>query len=119
MRWARGKDKVALLWEGEPGEVRRITYGELHGQVQRFANVLKGLGVKRGDRVAIYMGMSSGAGDCAAGVCADWRGAFGDLRRVCGAGDCGPRERLGVRGGGDAGVELPARRRGEAEGDCG
>jgi acetyl-CoA synthetase len=51
------RDKVALLWEGEPGEVRRITYGELHGQVQRFANVLKWLGVQRGDRVAIYMGM--------------------------------------------------------------
>ncbi len=52
------RDKVALLWEGEPGEVRRLTYAELHAQVQRFANVLKGLGVKRGDRVAIYMGMS-------------------------------------------------------------
>jgi acetyl-CoA synthetase len=51
------REKTALLWEGEPGEVRRITYGELHGLVQRFANVLKGLGVKRGDRVAIYMGM--------------------------------------------------------------
>src|SRR5450631_2925785 len=51
------KDKVALLWEGEPGEVRRITFGELNGLVQRFANVLKGLGIKRGDRVAIYMGM--------------------------------------------------------------
>ena len=51
------KDKVALLWEGEPGEVRKLTYGELHEQVQRFANVLKGLGVKSGDRVAIYMGM--------------------------------------------------------------
>jgi len=51
------RDKVALLWEGEPGEVRRVTYGELHAQVQRFANVLKGLAIKRGDRVAIYMGM--------------------------------------------------------------
>jgi len=51
------RDKVALLWEGEPGEVRKLTYGELHVQVQRFANVLKGLGIKRGDRVAIYMGM--------------------------------------------------------------
>ena len=51
------RDKVALLWEGEPGEVRRITYGELHGMVQRFANVLKNLGIRRGDRVAIYMGM--------------------------------------------------------------
>jgi acetyl-CoA synthetase len=52
------KDKVALLWEGEPGEVRRLTYGELHSQVQAFANVLKQtLGVRKGDRVAIYMGM--------------------------------------------------------------
>ena len=51
------KDKIALLWESEPGEVRRLTYGDLHEQVQRFANVLKGLGIKRGDRVAIYMGM--------------------------------------------------------------
>jgi acetyl-CoA synthetase len=51
------RDKVALLWEGEPGEVRKITYGELLGQVQQFANVLKAQGVKRGDRVAVYMGM--------------------------------------------------------------
>ena len=51
------RDKVALLWEGEPGEVRRITFGELHEQVQGFANVLKTLGVNKGDRVAIYMGM--------------------------------------------------------------
>ena len=51
------REKTALLWEGEPGEVRRISYGELHELVQRFANVLKGLGVQRGDRVAIYMGM--------------------------------------------------------------
>jgi acetyl-CoA synthetase len=64
-RHARGarKDKVALLWEGEPcvdgqaSEVRRLTFGELHEQVQRFANVLKSLGVKKGDRVAVYMGM--------------------------------------------------------------
>jgi acetyl-CoA synthetase len=51
------KDRIALLWEGEPGEVRRITYAQLHEQVQRFANVLKGIGVVKGDRVAIYMGM--------------------------------------------------------------
>ncbi|MBB5057499.1 acetyl-CoA synthetase [Granulicella aggregans] len=51
-------EKVAILWEGEPGEVRKITYAELHEQVQRFANVLKAQGVKKGDRVAIYMGMS-------------------------------------------------------------
>ena len=58
------RDKVALVWEGEPcgadgaAEVRRLTFGELHVQVQRFANVLKSLGVKKGDRVAVYMGMS-------------------------------------------------------------
>ena len=51
------RDKIALLWEGEPGEVRRLTYGDLHHQVQKFANVLKSLGVKKGDRVAVYMGM--------------------------------------------------------------
>ena len=58
-RHARGtrKDKVALLWESEPGEARRVTYGELHVQVQRFANALKSLGIRKGDRVAIYMGM--------------------------------------------------------------
>src|SRR6266704_1721679 len=50
--------RVALIWEGEPpGEVRRITYGELHTDVNRFANVMKSLGVKRGDRVAIYLPM--------------------------------------------------------------
>ncbi len=51
------RDKVALLWEGEPGEVRRITYGELHEQVQKLACVLQQLGIGKGDRVAIYMGM--------------------------------------------------------------
>ena len=50
-------EKTALLWEGEPGEVRSLTYAELHSEVQRFANVLKRLGVTKGDRVAIYMGV--------------------------------------------------------------
>src|SRR5580698_4575585 len=59
-RHAKGalKDKVALLWEGEPGDVRKLTYAELHVEVQKFANVLKSIGVKKGDRVAVYMGMS-------------------------------------------------------------
>ncbi|HET7789263.1 MAG TPA: acetate--CoA ligase [Gemmatimonadales bacterium] len=52
-----GRNKVALIWEGEPGEVRHITYGEMYAEVNRFANVLKTCGVKRGDRVAIYMPM--------------------------------------------------------------
>ena len=50
-------DKVAYYWEGEPGDERVITYQELGDQVNRFANGLKSLGVKKGDRVAIYMGM--------------------------------------------------------------
>jgi acetyl-CoA synthetase len=52
------RDKTAILWEGEPGEVRRLTFGELLTEVSRFANALKSLGVKKGDRVAIYMGMT-------------------------------------------------------------
>ncbi len=51
-------EKTAILWEGEPGEVRKLTFRELHGHVQRFANVLKDLGVKKGDPVAVYMGMT-------------------------------------------------------------
>jgi acetyl-CoA synthetase len=50
--------KTALIWEGEPGEIRRLTYAELHAEVQKFANALKALGIKKGDRVAIYMGMT-------------------------------------------------------------
>ena len=50
-------DRVAYHWEGEPGDTRTITYADLLAEVQRFANVLKGLGVDRGDRVAIYMPM--------------------------------------------------------------
>jgi acetyl-CoA synthetase len=49
--------KVAYHWEGEPGDARTITYADLLDQVGRFANVLKALGVQRGDRVAIYMPM--------------------------------------------------------------
>jgi len=50
-------ERVAFHWEGEPGDTRTITYAELLDEVQRFANVLKGLGVARGDRVNIYMPM--------------------------------------------------------------
>jgi acetyl-CoA synthetase len=50
-------DKVAIHFEGEPGDGRAITYAELLDEVQRFANVLKGLGVERGDRVNIYLPM--------------------------------------------------------------
>jgi acetyl-CoA synthetase len=52
------KNKAALIWESEPGEIRTLTYQQLHREVQKFANVLKALGVKKGDRIAIYMGMT-------------------------------------------------------------
>ena len=51
------KNNAAIIWESEPGEVRTLTYQQLHAEVQKFANVLKSLGIKSGDRVAIYMGM--------------------------------------------------------------
>jgi len=54
---AGGGDKVAYHWEGEPGEDRTITYAELLEEVCRFANALRSLGVGKGDRVAIYLGM--------------------------------------------------------------
>jgi acetyl-CoA synthetase len=54
---AGGGDKVAYFWEGEPGEQRTITYAQLLDAVCRFANGLRSLGVRKGDRVAIYLGM--------------------------------------------------------------
>jgi acetyl-CoA synthetase len=51
------RNKAAIIWEGEPGEVVTLTYQQLLLEVSKFANVLKSLGVQKGDRVAIYMGM--------------------------------------------------------------
>ncbi|NKE69501.1 acetate--CoA ligase [Candidatus Manganitrophus noduliformans] len=51
------KNKAAIIWEGEPGDSRVLTYQDLHREVSKFANVLKGQGVVKGDRVAIYMPM--------------------------------------------------------------
>src|SRR5213592_4642432 len=54
VRGAR-RNKAALIWEGEPGDRRTLTYFDLHRDVSQFANVLKSLGVKKGDRVALYL----------------------------------------------------------------
>jgi len=54
--WRR--NKAAIIWEGEPGEVRTFTYQQLLTEVSKFANVLKSLGIQKGDTVAIYMGMT-------------------------------------------------------------
>ncbi len=51
------KNKAALIWEGEPGDSRTLTYAQLHREVCQMANVMKQLGVKKGDRVGIYMPM--------------------------------------------------------------
>jgi acetyl-CoA synthetase len=51
------RNKAAIIWEGEPGEVQTLTYQQLLIEVCKFANVLKSLGVGKGDRIAIYMGM--------------------------------------------------------------
>src|SRR5213594_1273581 len=56
-RHARGarRNKAALIWEGEPGDRRTLTYFDLFRQVSAFSNVLKSLGLKKGDRIAIYL----------------------------------------------------------------
>ena len=56
-RHVRGprRNKAALIWEGEPGDVRTLTYFDLYREVSKFANVLKSLGIKKGDRIAIYL----------------------------------------------------------------
>ncbi len=51
------KNKAAIIWEGEPGDSRVITYAQLHREVCQFANALKQLGASKGDRIAIYMPM--------------------------------------------------------------
>ncbi len=51
------RNKAAIIWEGEPGDSRVLTFGMLQREVNRCANALKSLGVKKGDRVAIYLGM--------------------------------------------------------------
>ncbi|MEJ0099699.1 MAG: acetate--CoA ligase [Pseudomonadota bacterium] len=55
LQLATRRDAPALVFEAEGGEVRKLTYGELHAEVCRFANALRGLGVGKGDRVVIYM----------------------------------------------------------------
>src|SRR3974390_97636 len=51
------RTKAALVWEGEPGDRRTLPHRELYIEVNKFANVLKKLGIRRGDRVTIYLGM--------------------------------------------------------------
>ncbi|MCJ2669356.1 MAG: acetate--CoA ligase [Candidatus Thermoplasmatota archaeon] len=52
---AAQKDKLALIWEGEDGQIRKMTYGEMYSHANRLANALKGAGIGKGDTVGIYM----------------------------------------------------------------
>ncbi len=52
------RDKAAIIWEGEPGDSRTLTFADLDREVNRCANALKSVGVRKGDRVAVYMGMT-------------------------------------------------------------
>ena len=63
-KWLEGAtaQRTALVWEGEPGEVRRLSYAELHSEVCSFAGALRRLGVGRGDRVGVFMPLFSGYG---------------------------------------------------------
>ena len=81
VRTAR-RNKAAFIWEGEPGDRRTLTYFDLYRQVCQFANVLKSLGVKKGDRVALYLPLIPGAGDRDAGLRAHRRRALGRVRRL-------------------------------------
>jgi acetyl-CoA synthetase len=78
--WRR--NKAALIWEGEPGDQRTLTYQQLHTEVCKFANVLKRSGVEQGDRVALYMPLIPELAILDAGVRAHRRYSLGDLRRV-------------------------------------
>ena len=82
--WRR--NKAAIIWEGEPGDVRVLTYAQLHREVCRFANALQRLGVRKGDRVAIYMPMIPELADRDARLRAHRRAAQRRVRRLLGRG---------------------------------
>jgi len=91
-------DKVAIHFVGEPGDTRDITYSDLFSEVQRAANALENLGVRKGDRVAIYLPMIPGDRHHDAGLRADRRPALGRLRWLlrrtpCAPGSVTPRPR--------------------------
>ena len=112
--WRR--NKAAIIWEGEPGDTRTLTYGELHREVCKFANVLLGLGVAKGDRVALYMPMIPELAIAHARLHAHRRAALDRVRRLLGRGAARPHQRRGRQGGGHGRRRLPARRALRAQG---
>ena len=74
---------MAIIWQGEPeDEVKKITYAELQAEVCKFANVLKSLGIQKGDRVAIYMPMIPEAAVAMLGCARIGADSFRGVRRV-------------------------------------
>ena len=112
-------DRVAYHWEGEPeGERRTITYADLQRDVVRMANALKELGVGKGTKVAIYLGMIPELPVGDARLHAARGAAHGRLRRLLGRLALGSRERHGLRGADHAGRGVAPRfdRAAEADG---
>ena len=122
--WARTSNKAAIIWEGEPGDRRVLRYQDLLREVSKFANVLKGLGVKKGDVVAVYMPLVPELVIALLACARIGAPAHGDLRRIQrrvaigtdpglqGQGACHGRRRISPRQAGSAQGER--RRRGRA-----
>ena len=108
---AGGGDKVAYYWEGEPGEKRTITYRDLYEETCRFANALKSLGVRKGDRVAIYLGMVPELPVAMLACARIGAAALGRVRRLHRRGAEGPHQRRRGEGAHHRRRRLPARRR--------
>ena len=109
------KNKAAIVWEGEPGEIRTLTYQQLHREVCRFANGLLTLGVKkRGPRRHLHGDGARTAGRDA-GVRAHRRDPFGRLRRLFGRGAARPHQRRAGSRSHHPGRGVPARHRDPAE----
>ena len=114
---AGGGDKVAYHWEGEPGDTRTITYRDLYEETCRFANALKGLGVQRGDRVAIYLGMVPELPVAMLACARIGAAAFRGVRRVLGRGVEGPDQRRRGDGPDHGRRRIPARTDRAAQGE--
>src|SRR5260221_10245249 len=87
------RNKAAIICEGEPREVRTLTYQQLHSEVCKFANVLKRNRVQKGDRVIIYLPMTPERGDRDVSVCSHRSGAFRRVGRIQFRGVQGPVKR--------------------------
>ncbi len=75
-------DKIAIIFEADDGTITRSTYRDLHRRVCQFANGLKSLGIRKGDRVIIYMPMSIEAVVAMQGLCPHWCDSFGGIWRL-------------------------------------